>query len=64
MRGLITARNEGEAMTDPDIKTAARRVPEKIFPADDEAALAEVISDPEPADQMSAAASATSNTGT
>jgi predicted ester cyclase len=32
-------------MTDTEIKTAARRVLEEIFPADDEAALAEVISE-------------------
>lgn len=32
-------------MTDSDIKTAARRVLEEIFPADDEVALAEMISE-------------------
>jgi predicted ester cyclase len=32
-------------MTETDIKTTARRVLEEIFPADDEAALAEVISE-------------------
>ena len=32
-------------MTDPDIKTAARRVLEDIFPADDEVALGEAISE-------------------
>jgi predicted ester cyclase len=32
-------------MTDTEIKAAARRVLEEIFPADDEAALAEVISE-------------------
>ena len=32
-------------MTDVDIKAVARRVLEEIFPADDEAALAEVISE-------------------
>lgn len=32
-------------MTDVDIKSVARRVLEEIFPADDEAALAEVISE-------------------
>jgi predicted ester cyclase len=38
------ARNGGD-MTDTDIKTTARRVLEEVFPADDEAALAEVISE-------------------
>jgi hypothetical protein len=32
-------------MTSTDIKKAARRVLEEIFPADDEAALAELISE-------------------
>ena len=42
---LIAAGNGGGAMTGTDIKATARWVLEEIFPADDEAALTEVISE-------------------
>jgi predicted ester cyclase len=41
----MPARNGDQVMTDTDIKSVARRVLEEIFPADDENALAEVISE-------------------
>lgn len=42
-RRLVTAGTEGGAVTETDIKAIARRVLEEIFPADDDAALAELF---------------------
>jgi hypothetical protein len=39
-------------MTGTDIKATARRVLEEIFPVDDEAALAEVITQPPETQQL------------